>query len=134
MKKQLLFGLLVLLLVGLTSASVCKGSDGYYHDCSRYDRYSDWDSDYSYSYNRYYDYEEYSYEREYYQVYSYEESSRDYESRRNSGSSRNRNSDREQFRPSEYLWKDYPNYNEYGYFDYDKPSSRSLYDEIFYYR
>jgi hypothetical protein len=121
MKKQLAFFAMILLLLSFTSATLCKASDGYYYDCYSHNNYhSNYYSDYDYSYESHAEYNyDYNYHYNYY--------SNDYSYSHNS---------RNQFRPSEYLWEDYPEYNEYGDFDYDRTSfrGRSLYDEIFFYR
>jgi hypothetical protein len=67
MKKLFLFAFLLLFLVGLASADLCKGSDGYYHDCDGVNEWADgiWGDDSStssYSYGGYY--EKYDYKQE----------------------------------------------------------------------
>ena len=110
MNKYILFSLILIFSLVLTSASLCKHRDGYYYDCSNYR-----------SYNSNVQYSEYSYEKEYYRTYTYE-TSRDYYSPRY---------DYPRFRPSEYLWKRYPDFGNIEYEYYPRPS---VYQEIFFYR
>jgi len=140
MKKQLAFFGMIFLLISLTSASLCKGYDDYYHDCDPYSP-----SNHNH-YSNYYDevqYVEYSYERESYNSYNqyYSDYSSDYSSRE--GYYRNSFSDHESiFRPSEYVWSRYPDYGELDDHYYSSPNyhsnptfnQRSLYEDIFFYR